>query len=207
MIEGCQVFGHRLKGRSLRSHGFIHIITEIVHTVSLDTHFVASRRHARRQVIDTIDARSHDGHFQALAAKGFHQSGQVFIHFFQSNESSGANRSPLCHQSPFFGWFEPSLQKRDSGGISRRHRPPAQAGSQPHRKPFEILAKKAPEQTKLKKDRRGCKPFNEFMVERIICSKVSPSPIRSGNTNKTGRIARCRGLDRGDGMEDDECTV
>lgn len=44
------------------------------------------------------------------------------------------------------------------------------------------------------------------MVERIICSKSLSKPNSIGNTNKTGRIARCRGLDRGDGMEDDECT-
>ena len=42
------------------------------------------------------------------------------------------------------------------------------------------------------------------MMERIICSKSLSKPNSIGNTNQTGHIARCRGLDRGDGMKDDE---
>ena len=41
-------------------------------------------------------------------------------------------------------------------------------------------------------------------MERIICSESLSKPNSIGNSNKTGRIVQWGGLDRGDGMKDDE---
>ncbi len=152
MIEGSQVFGHRLEGRSLRGHGFIHVITEIVHTVSLDTPFCRKPKGMLGdRVIDTVDARSHDGHLQALATKSFHQFGQVFIHFFRSDEPSGANRSLYAIKAHFSDgssqvFKREILEEFHEGTDLLRRQALSPIGS-----PLRYWQRKPPEQTKLQK--------------------------------------------------------